>query len=466
MEAPNWFAYIALFSWPLISIGIYRRMPVGKATIWCVLAGYLLLPEKTGVDLPLVPPLSKANIPNLAAFAVCTLLLGKRIPILPVNKLERWLLVGFLLSPIITSMLNTDPLFLGNVVLRGLSVYDGASDAIRQALLILPYVMARKFLNTNSSAEDMFRALVVASLIYSIPILLEVRLSPQIHRWVYGFFPHMFAQQIRGDGFRPAVFLGHGLWVAFFVMTSVLATATFYRIRTRVAGYKAATLLIYLLVILILCKSMASIIYGVVFMLLILWVSPRLSIKLAVLGTLVVLSYPVLREIDVFPVEQIVELAAEVSDKRAHSLQQRFDQEVVSMEHSRERAIFGWGSWGRNGVLTASGTVSAGADGRWLLTIGHYGWVGYILEYSLMALPLFRLYRVFHLIDSYREKVVLTSLCLMISITLVDCLINDPIRSMTWLLIGIVSGRVDAIRRGDFNSKVSAHRLNKFKKIG
>ena len=143
MEAPNWFAYIALFSWPLITIGIYRRMPVGKATIWCVLAGYLLLPEKTGIDLSLVPPLNKANIPNISAFVVCILLLGKRIPMLPVNKLERWLLVGFLFSPVITSILNTDSFFMGEVLLRGLSAYDVVSDMVRQAFLILPYVLAR-----------------------------------------------------------------------------------------------------------------------------------------------------------------------------------------------------------------------------------------------------------------------------------------------------------------------------------
>ena len=47
-------------------------------------------------------------------------------------------------------------------------------------------------------------------------MLVEVRLSPQINTWIYGFFQHDFIQMMRYGGFRPIVFLPHGLWVAFF----------------------------------------------------------------------------------------------------------------------------------------------------------------------------------------------------------------------------------------------------------
>lgn len=55
-------------------------------------------------------------------------------------------------------------------------------------------------------------------------MLYEVRLSPQLHRIFYGYFPHSFAQQVRGGGFRPVVFLQHGLWVAFFAMMMTVVT--------------------------------------------------------------------------------------------------------------------------------------------------------------------------------------------------------------------------------------------------
>ena len=78
----------------------------------------------------------------------------------------------------------------------------------------------------------MLRGLVVAGLIYSLPMLFEVRMSPQLHTWIYGYFPHSFGQQMRDGGFRPVVFIGHGLGVAFFVMTTVVAAAAFWRTGT------------------------------------------------------------------------------------------------------------------------------------------------------------------------------------------------------------------------------------------
>ena len=72
-------------------------------------------------------------------------------------------------------------------------------------------------------------ALVVAGLAYSVPMLIEVRLSPQINIWVYGFFQHNFDQMMRYGGFRPIVFLPHGLWVAFFALMALVAAVGLWR---------------------------------------------------------------------------------------------------------------------------------------------------------------------------------------------------------------------------------------------
>lgn len=66
----------------------------------------------------------------------------------------------------------------------------------------------------------MFRFLVIAGLIYTVPMLYEIRMSPQLHTIFYGYFPHSFGQQARGGGFRPVVFMGHGLLVGFLRLSS------------------------------------------------------------------------------------------------------------------------------------------------------------------------------------------------------------------------------------------------------
>lgn len=39
---------------------------------------------------------------------------------------------------------------------------------------------------------------------YTIPMLIELRLSPQMNVWVYGFFQHDFIQTVRYGGSLPS----------------------------------------------------------------------------------------------------------------------------------------------------------------------------------------------------------------------------------------------------------------------
>ena len=66
-------------------------------------------------------------------------------------------------------------------------------------------------------------ALVLGGLIYVPFALLEVRISPQLHIWLYGFFPHDFKQMMRDGSFRPTVFMEHALTLAQFMAAATLA---------------------------------------------------------------------------------------------------------------------------------------------------------------------------------------------------------------------------------------------------
>src|SRR5262249_43590891 len=157
----------------------------------------------------------------------------------------------------------------------------------------------------------------------SLPMLFEVRMSPQLHTWIYGYFPSSFAQTYRDGGFRPVVFIGHGLLVAFFTMTTIVAAAVLSRTRTRVLRLPSCRVAIYLSAVLLLCKSAGALVYGLVSVPLVRFASPRTQLRVATVLAIVALLYPVFRSADFVPVKFIENMVASISTERAASLKTR-----------------------------------------------------------------------------------------------------------------------------------------------
>ena len=87
-------------------------------------------------------------------------------------------------------------------------------------------------------------------------------MSPQLHYWIYGYQPTPFSQQMREGGFRAVVFVGHGLSVAFFIMTATVAAAALWKTRTLIRQLYPTGVWAYLSSILILCKGLTSLLFG------------------------------------------------------------------------------------------------------------------------------------------------------------------------------------------------------------
>lgn len=422
-------------------------MPVVRATLWSILGAYLLLPKGTEVDLPMLPPMDKESLPNLAAFFVCRIVQGKSVPLLPRYGATHALMLVYIVSPFITALLNTDPVVAGSTYIQGMNLYDALSAVIRQFLFILPFLLGLQLFKSVKDIEAMLMVLVVAGLWYSLPMLFEVRMSPQLHTWLYGYFPHSFVQQMREGGFRPVVFIGHGLLVAFFTMCSVVAATTFWKMRKAIFGINAGAITFYLSVVLLSCKSMASIMYAISLVLLIRIATPGLQTRIAKIIVILVLLYPMMRATDWFPSAGLQTLAAEFSELRADSLKFRLDNEDLLLKHANDRALFGWGSWGRNRVYdTNSGKDISVTDGRWIIVMGEYGWVGYLAEFGLLVLPVIRCAKVIQYVKDRRERIVLGAMTLLMAISIVDLLPNASISPWTWLLAGALLGRADQIK--------------------
>ncbi|MCT4554950.1 MAG: hypothetical protein N4A53_09710 [Pelagimonas sp.] len=445
---PNPIAFLALALWPLISAVLFSRLRSDKALIWSLMLAYLFLPEPPAAfDLPGMPPMNKHTIPALAAFAILMWRGSSDGPILPVSWVGKVLILTFVFSPIMTVLSNEDPVFFGQVGLPGLTIKDAVALMVQQFLLIVPFLLARQHLASGGAQREILVALMWGGLVYSLFMLIEIRLSPQLNLWVYGYYQHLFGQSIRFGGYRPVVFLYHGLWVAFFVMTSVVAAWALWRMDDQSKRIKLLGAAFYLTVIIVLAKSFGALLFVVLLVPMVVVLGRITQIRVAILIGLFAVSYPVLKGVDLIPQGKLIDAAGIVDEERAASLEFRFDNENILLDRASERPVFGWGSWGRNHILDpVSGNILTVTDGRWIIVIGVYGWVGFLAEFGLLVLPLILIWR--EAVSNREQDVspLVGPLALILAINILDMLPNATLTPLTWMIAGALTGYAEQLR--------------------
>lgn len=469
---PNAFAYLALVAWPVVAFFLFRALPRPAALIWTIVGGYLLLPMGVGFDLPMVPTLDKTLIPALCA-AILSLMSrdlpsmrrpaagpiaerkdagswGARRPApvpsetstararTPIGWLEWLLLAALVLGPLVTSAQNSEPLVVGVRWIQGLSLYDGVSAVLFQLCTILPYLLARRYLAGEKQQILVLTILCVAALAYSLLTLIEVRLSPQLSGWVYGFLFQGFAHSMREGGFRPVVFLQGGLWLALFLATGLVAAAVLSRIDLqRKAKWLAATG--WLLVTLVLCRSLGALVIAVAFLPAAMLMQVRAQLIVAAVIATVIVAYPALRGANIIPVDTITSLTESINPDRAGSFNFRLENEDILLARANQKPLTGWGGWGRSRVYDPqSGKDISITDGSWIIAIGTFGWLGYIAQFGLLTLPIFVL--------AFRGRgqqvsLATAGLCLILAANLIDLIPNATLTPITWLVTGAIMGR-------------------------
>lgn len=442
---------LVLFTSPLLILAAFRKYPIAQALVVTLIAGFLLLPTQTELDLPLLPSLNKDTIPALMALVIALILARRNsaalsdLPnLVPRGILPRLLIVMLMGGAFMTIYTNQDTLIYGDRVFVGLRTYDGFSAVLSALMMLIPFVLAYKFLAAPNHQRLLLGGLVLAAVLYSLPILFELRMSPQLNRMVYGFFPHSFAQHIRGNGFRPLVFLDHGLILSLFLAMSVLAAAGYWRSSKEKNRSRVMIAGLYLIVILVLSKSLGAVLITILLLPLALFTAIRIQLIAAAIVAACVLSYPILRSADVVPVNSITHMAEYVSKARAQSFQIRLHNEDILLAKAKQRPAFGWGGYGRARVYNWQGRDISVTDGYWVIILGDGGWIRYIAEFGLMTLPLFFLaWRSRGLKLGYETS----ALALMLAANLLDFIPNAGMTPITWLISGALWGRLAYIAR-------------------
>jgi hypothetical protein len=436
-----------MFGWPLACLILFKRLPVAKAAVWSMLGGYMLLPSNLEVDLHFFPPVDKMSVTALGTLLWCWVY-GSQAPRPRRSPALYLFAIAVVISPILTSFTNSYELVTAGKSVMGFYPLTGLKFAGRNMLMLVPMYLGSRFLSTDQGRSELLRALPTAMIFYSLPMLFEIRMSPQLHRWVYGYFPHeSFAQQIRDGGFRPVVFFSHGLALAMFTGLALLATLVLIRMRSRILGQKPALVAAWLSGLLILCKSLGPVIYSVALAPIILFMKPRTWVKIACAASIFVCAYPFLRTAGLSPTEYASKFAAQVSPDRAESLNVRLKNEDELLAKANQKPLLGWGGWGRNRIFDKwTGQDISVTDGGWIIQYGCYGWFGYLALFGLLSLAPFLALRA---MDKEVSPANLGrgGLALLLAVYLLDSIPNGTQLSLVFLIAGSVASTARVKRR-------------------
>ena len=171
------------------------------------------------------------------------------------------------------------------------------------------------------------------------------------------------------------------------------------------------------------------------------------DLKMALLiGTLAV-AYPVLKGAHLIPEKALLAQAEAIDQDRSASLQFRFDNENILLDRAYAKPVFGWGSWGRNHILDpVTGNILTVTDGRWIITIGVYGWIGFLAEFGLLLYPIMLIFLESIAFRRGTLTPYIGPLAALLAINLVDLIPNATLTPLTWIIAGALVGYAEQLK--------------------
>lgn len=375
----DFFPYLVLFSWPLVSIIVYFKFDTVTATFITIVGGYFLLPVKAEIDFPLIPPLDKESIPNISALLSILILKKSKFYFFTQYRWVQLIVLTVLTIPFINVFFNLFPIFNGVVWLPSLTLHDGFSNSLLAYLRVLPFIIALNICKSHEDAFKILNLLVWALLIYAPLVLIELRFSPQLHNWVYGYHPHTFAQQVRGGGFRATVFLGHGLLTSNIYLAGFIALSILYKTKKFFINWRVnLSFLFVFFILIVLLKSVSAILMALLCVPMVFSLKSSSRNKVSVCVVSLVILYPFISYLGLIPYEAIYEYLISFSEDRAQSLYFRFSNEDILLDYLGSNFLIGNG--GSRMVLH-----KAVVDGTWIVWTLSFGAVYTTLNFLLFS---------------------------------------------------------------------------------
>lgn len=422
---------IALFCWPLVVLVLFAVLKPRQAALAGFLGGWLFLPM-AGYEFAGLPGYGKMEAASYGALVGMLLFDSARLGRLRFSWIDIPIVV-WCLVPMASSLTN------------GLGAYDGASAVWGQSVTWgAPYLIGRMYFSDLEGLRTLAIGVVVGGLLYVPLCLLEVRVSPLLHVWLYGFHQHSWQQTYRFDGWRPTVFMQHGLAVGMWMTSASLVALWLWwtgAVR-RVWSFPMGWVVVAIVVTTVLCKSAGAIaLLAVGAIALAIAKVFRTNTVFAVLALVPVL-YMGLRAPGIWDGSHLLEAVESIVPSKQGSLRYRIDAESTLAEHALWRPTFGWGGHGRNRPSRMGDDVRDWAtDGLWIITLGQRGVIGLVAMSAIILLPtlllLVRLPSAFWL---HPKTAPVAALGLVLALFMVDCLFNAMVNPIFVLATGGIGG--------------------------
>lgn len=427
---------VAMFGWPPLVLALFVLLRPRHAVIAALVTGWLFLPN-AAYSLAGLPDYTKLSATVLGAFIGASIFDPRSI--LSVRPAWFDLPITILcLSPFASSLAN------------GLGAYNGLSEVLSSTIQWgLPYLLGRAYLKSLDCLRELAIGILIGGIVYMPLCLWEIRMSPGLHKGLYGFRPRLFGMGQRYGGYRPQVFMWTYIPVVYWLTISTVIAA-WLRLRgglRDLMGIPMSLILPGLLITLVLCKT------AVAFVLVPLGLAiPLTTVKLRtslplVLLVLAALTYITVRATGVWSARELVSIAEMMDPARAFTLEQRITNEDQMGAKARQRPLFGWGGYGRSRVVDDKGRDITMSDGRWIITFGRQGLVGLVAFAAVFAVPLIRFARAFPPITWSQCHVAgAAAIAVVVALTLVNNLPNSTAAPVVPFAIGGLA-TISVVRR-------------------
>ncbi|MCC3410664.1 MULTISPECIES: O-antigen ligase domain-containing protein [unclassified Microcoleus] len=424
-------ALIPLTMFGLIPIVLYLfvRFPTQRAVIITFVAAWLFLPQ-VSYPIPILPAYTKVSA---SCYAI---LLG--VIIYDTERLTKfkpgWLDVPIViccLSPIISQLTNggspISPTF-NQIVTWG-----------------LPYFFGRLYLGSLDGLRQLAIGIFAGGLAYVPFTLLEGVKGPLLHQMVYGVNAFEdWGQARRMGGWRPVVFMQHGLMVGVWMMTAALIGIWLWQTGTlkKFQGKNIKTLAIVLTIAFFLCRSTGA--YTLFFIaLLILFCAKWFRTSLPLLFVIGYIAfYLYVAASGQFSSHDVMSVINPIfGEERAASLKFRFDMEEILGDKARQRFIFGWGDSGGNRVYDGYGKDISVTDSLWIIAFGINGAVGLVSLFASFLLPVV-VFAFKYPARTWSHPKVAPAAALGVAVTMYmfDCVLNAMANPIFAVIAGGISG--------------------------
>jgi hypothetical protein len=436
---------LVIVAWPVVAYVLFRRLPGFAAALLVVIAGQMFLPEvypdatETGAPAALSLPLIKFTKANVIGYA---LLVGSLTADWRRWKyvVPRWYdlpMAAWCVSPFVPSVINGASLDAG--------LYEGASLTLHQTMAWgVPYWCGRLYLGDWFGLRAAAAAIVLGGIVYAPLCLIELRISPQLHRWLYGYHQHEFVQTMRDGGFRPMVFMEHGLMVALWMAAAALTAFWLWHegafrvvgLHPRLPAIGLGWVALGLAGMTVLLHSTGATVLGAAGAGA-LYVARRYrtAVPLIILALLPP-AYAFARYSEIWDGQDLVNLAREFAGpERAESLDFRFSNEYKLLQRAKEQPLFGWGDSGAARVVENADREKVVTDSMWIIVVGNRGLVGLMSFLAALLTPVLLIY--FAPGDRYAPAAVLA---VVLNLYLLDHMVNAMVNPVFAIVAGALTG--------------------------